>query len=88
MGQQLSGAEQGHLPGNCRQLCQPVFLGITAGRALCGFLTLKLNDAQMVRMGIGLIAMGVVLLLLPLGETAALAGLLLVGFGCAPIYPS
>ena len=64
------------------------FLGITAGRALCGFLTLKLNDAQMVRMGLGLIAMGVVLLLLPLGETAALAGLLLVGFGCAPIYPS
>ena len=64
------------------------FLGITAGRALCGFLTLKLNDAQMVRMGLGLIAMGVVLLLLPLGKTAALAGLLLVGFGCAPIYPS
>ena len=39
-------------------------------------------------MGLGLIAVGVVLLLLPLGETAALAGLLLVGFGCAPIYPS
>ncbi len=64
------------------------FLGITAGRALCGFLTLKLNDAQMVRMGIGFIAIGIAALLLPLGETATLAGLLLIGFGCAPIYPS
>lgn len=64
------------------------FLGITAGRALCGFLTLKLNDTQMVHMGIGFIAIGIAALLLPLGETATLAGLLLIGFGCAPIYPS
>ena len=64
------------------------FLGITAGRALCGFLTLKLNDAQMVRMGLGFIAVGIVPLLLPLGEVVTLLGLMLVGFGCAPIYPS
>ena len=79
---------RGISPETAASFASLFFLGITAGRALCGFLTLKLNDAQMVRMGIGLIAMGVVLLLLPLGETAALAGLLLVGFGCAPIYPS
>lgn len=79
---------RGISPETAASFASLFFLGITAGRALCGFLTLKLNDAQMVRMGLGLIAMGVVLLLLPLGETAALAGLLLVGFGCAPIYPS
>lgn len=55
---------------------------------MCGFLTLKLNDAQMVRMGIGIISIGIVAFLLPLGETVTLAGLILVGFGCAPIYPS
>ena len=64
------------------------FIGITAGRALCGFLTLKWNDTQMVRLGVGLIALGVAAMLLPLGETVTLAGLTLIGLGCAPIYPS
>ena len=52
------------------------------------FLTLKLNDAQMVCMGLGFIAIGIVPLILPLGETVTLVGLLLISFGCAPIYPS
>lgn len=63
------------------------FLGITVGRAVCGFLTLKLNDVKMVRLGLGCIAAGVLVLFLPLGENAALPGLLLVGTGCAPILP-
>jgi fucose permease len=64
------------------------FIGITAGRALSGFLTYKLNDRQMVRLGQGIIALGVIAAALPLGAPAALAGLLLIGLGCAPIYPS
>ena len=64
------------------------FLGVTAGRGLSGFLTLVLNDRQMVRLGQGITALGILLLLLPVGgETAALAGLVLAGLGCAPIYP-
>lgn len=63
------------------------FLGITGGRAVSGFLTMKLSDANMVRLGEGIIALGVCALLLPAGRTAALAGLVLVGLGCAPIYP-
>ena len=64
------------------------FVGITVGRALSGFLTVRLSDAQMVRMGQGGVLLGGILLLLPLGQSAALAGLILVGLGCAPIYPS
>ncbi len=64
------------------------FLGITVGRGLCGFLTLRLGDAQMVRLGQGIAALGVGALLLPLGESVSLAGLVLVGLGCAPFYPS
>lgn len=64
------------------------FVGITAGRAVNGFLTTKLSDTVLVRLGQGLILMGIVCLLLPFGEAAALAGLVCVGFGCAPIYPS
>ncbi len=63
------------------------FIGITVGRALSGFLTMKLSDTQMVRLGQGIIAAGIAAFLLPLGEYAALVGLILIGLGCAPIYP-
>ncbi len=63
------------------------FLGITAGRALSGFLTMKLSDPQMIRLGQGIIAPGLLAMLLPAHEYVALAGLVLVGLGCAPIYP-
>lgn len=63
------------------------YVGITAGRAVSGFITMKLSDGQMVRLGQGIIAAGIVCLLLPFGNAFALAGLVLVGLGCAPIYP-
>jgi len=64
------------------------FIGITAGRALGGFLTMKLNDTQMIRLGQGVILFGIVLLFLPFGSMIALLGFIFVGLGCAPIYPS
>ena len=64
------------------------YIGITAGRAACGFLTLKLSDTQMIRLGQGVLAVGVAALLVPGPQLLALAGLVLVGLGCAPIYPS
>ena len=64
------------------------YLGITIGRLVCGFVTDKLGDRRMVRCGQLTAFTGTVLLLLPLGDTAALAGLIFAGLGCAPIYPS
>ena len=61
------------------------FLGITAGRALNGFLTIKFDDKTLIRMGCAVIGLGIGAMLLP--GNMALAGLLLVGLGCAPIYP-
>ena len=63
------------------------FIGITAGRALNGFAAMKLNDVQMVRMGELIIACGVAVMLLPLGAGVSLAGLIIIGLGCAPVYP-
>lgn len=63
------------------------FIGITIGRALSGFITMKLNDVQMIRFGQGIIAIGVLTLLLPFRGHIALVGLILIGLGCAPIYP-
>ncbi len=63
-------------------------LGITLGRFVGGFLTYKLNDQNMIRLGQGVILLGILVMLLPLGEECAMAGLLMIGLGCAPIYPS
>lgn len=64
------------------------FIGITAGRAVSGFLTMKWNDTQMIRLGQGIILSGIVLLFLPFKSVSAFWGLILVGLGCAPVYPS
>ena len=63
------------------------YMGITAGRAVSGFISLKVNDCNMIRLGQALIAVALVCVLMP-GDTALFAGLVLLGCGCAPIYPS
>lgn len=63
------------------------FIGITVGRAISGFITMKLNDNQMIRLGQGIILLGLALMFLPFGHQIALIGLIVVGLGCAPIYP-
>ncbi len=64
------------------------YIGITAGRAVNGFLTIKFTDTQMIRAGQAVIALGIVFLLLPFKNIGSIVGLILVGIGCAPIYPS
>ena len=63
------------------------YIGITVGRALNGFLTMRFSDDRLTGLGQGIIALGVAALLLPVGDWGWLSGLLLVGLGCAPIYP-
>lgn len=74
-------------PDNAAVWASLFYLGITAGRFLSGFITFKLNDRQMIRLGFSILALGVLLVLLSTGPVLALLGLLLIGFGCAPIYP-
>ena len=68
-------------------LASMFFIGITSGRFLSGFITYKLSDTAMIRLGQGVIGVGIAVMLLPVGELAAVLGLLLIGLGCAPIYP-
>ena len=63
------------------------YIGITVGRFISGFITAKLNDKQMIRLGMSILAIGVIVLFLPLSEYISLTGFVLVGIGCAPIYP-
>ena len=63
------------------------YLGVTFGRFANGFLAMKLSDHFLIRSGIGLITVGIVLLLVPLHYAFALVGFVIIGLGCAPIYP-
>lgn len=63
------------------------YIGITVGRAISGFITMKLNDIQMIRLGQGIIVVGIAAMILPGSSILAMAGLILIGLGCAPIYP-
>jgi fucose permease len=62
-------------------------LGLTLGRGLSGFLTIKINDTNMIRLGQGLMVLGIAMMLLPFGTAASMIGLMLIGLGCAPVYP-
>lgn len=65
------------------------YLGITGGRFLSGLVADRLGDRRLIRVGLGVLAVGVLAILLPVpGNGLCLCGLVLTGLGCAPIYPS
>ena len=63
------------------------FIGLTLGRFISGFLTMKLNNRQIVRIGYGFITCGIIALMLPAGRILLLPGFFMMGLGCAPIFP-
>lgn len=64
------------------------YIGITVGRFLCGFITERSGDKRLIRYGIAIMTLGIVLVFLSsLYGYLALIGLVVIGFGCAPVYP-
>ena len=64
-----------------------VCVGITVGRAISGFMTMRFRPRQMVVIGQAVLLVGGVLLLMP-ANAVMLAGVVVCGLGCAPIYPN
>ena len=84
----LVGA-RGIAPETAASFASLFYLGITFGRFLNGFVADRMGDRRMIRVGIAVMALGVVLILLPLrNDLFSLAGLVVFGLGCAPVYPS
>jgi fucose permease len=79
--------ERGFEVDKAARLTSLYYLGITIGRFLSGFLTANFGNRQLVYLGQGIIGLGLFLLFLPFSATV-LPGFLLVGLGCAPIFPS
>lgn len=63
------------------------YIGMTAGRFINGFLTMKLKDRTVIRGGVSIVLLGIILLLLPYHSIFALTGFIVIGLGSAPIYP-
>lgn len=63
------------------------YIGITVGRLFNGFLAIKFSDKALIRMGLGIITLGVLLIFLPFHSAFSVVGFIIAGLGCAPIYP-
>ncbi|MCX8130898.1 MAG: MFS transporter [Clostridia bacterium] len=63
------------------------YAGITVGRFITGFITMKVSNHILIRMGQITALAGAFLLLLPLPSVFSLIGFILVGLGCAPVFP-
>lgn len=64
------------------------YIGITAGRFICGFITDKLGDRKLIIIGTAVVFSGIVALSLPINSyITAVIAFIAIGVGCAPIYP-
>lgn len=71
------------------QFASLFYIGITAGRFLSGFVSAKIGDRRMIVIGASVLTLGIILLVIPVtAAELSLAGFVIIGFGCAPIYPS
>lgn len=63
--------------------------GMTVGRFVCGLFSDKVGDKALIRAGAIVICVGIVAVALPLStNVVALGGFVVIGLGCAPIYPA
>lgn len=82
-------ADRGVDPATAAAFASLFLIGITGGRFLAGFFADRVGDRQLIRGGFVTVCLGVVMLALPLeADAPALVGLVVVGLGCAPIYPA
>jgi fucose permease len=74
-------------PANAARWISLYFCGIMLGRLVSGFVSIKISDKSLIRGSIIISFIGLLVLALPVGEIAS-AGLLFIGFGFGPIFPS
>lgn len=82
-------SEVRHIPAEgSATLASLFYIGITAGRFLSGFITDRLGDRKMIIAGTAVLVTGIGLLLIPVDSYIfAVIAFIVIGFGCAPIYP-
>lgn len=82
-------AEVKHLSAEqSANLASLFYIGITAGRFISGFITEKLGDRKMIIIGTCILTCGIICLFIPVNSyILAIVAFIVIGLGCAPIYP-
>ena len=62
------------------------FIGMTVGRFFAGFVSDRLGDRRMIYLGVAIALCGIVGTAIPI-KLVSTAGFIVLGLGCAPIYP-
>lgn len=74
---------------NAAKFASLFYIGITGGRFITGFVADKIGDKNMIRIGSSVIILGILAVWLPVdAQWLTLAGLIIIGVGCAPVFPS
>ncbi|MBM7692012.1 fucose permease [Peribacillus deserti] len=63
------------------------YAGITVGRFITGFITFKISNSTLIRVGQIIALSGAILLILPFPSSLSLVGFIMIGLGLAPIFP-
>jgi len=63
------------------------YLGITIGRLITGFVSMRMSNRSLIRVGLISMLLGTVVFFLPVTPSACIFGFILIGLGCAPIFP-
>lgn len=81
--------QRGIAPETAAAYASFFYIGITVGRFLCGFVSDKIGDRNMIRIGVAVMLVGIFAVWLPNApDWLCLNGLVVIGLGCAPIYPA
>ena len=85
----FAGTRQGMSEGLIAAFGSLIFGGLMLGRLISGFISNRLGDRLLIRIGIALEFAGILLIALPVkGYTLAAAGFLIAGTGMGPVYPA
>ncbi len=85
----FAGTKQGLSAETIAAFGSLIFGGLMLGRLISGFLSRRLGDRTLIRLGVALEFVGIALVLLPAAHYAvAAAGFVVIGTGMGPVYPS
>ena len=85
----FAGVKEGLSDGMIASFGSLIFGGLMLGRLISGFVSDKLGDKPLIRIGIAIELIGIVMVMLPIEHyLPAAIGFVVIGTGMGPVYPS
>ena len=85
----FAGTKEGLSAGMIASFGSLIFGGLMLGRLVSGFVSNRLGDRRLIRIGIGVELAGILLVMLPVGHyLPAAIGFVVIGAGMGPVYPA